>query len=103
MSTNTAAQQFAAQALEQGDQRREVACTLMEMFGVSQATAYRIISKASAGQAAACDAEEVCRTADGRIDLPAEAERQYVAAVAREDEKSALRWFSVLEKLQHPS
>ena len=100
MSTNTAAQQFAAQALEQGDERREVASTLQEMFGVSQATAYRIISRASASQASACDAAEVCRQADGRIDLHAEAERQYVAAVAREDEKAAIRWFSVLEKLQ---
>jgi hypothetical protein len=46
------------------------------------------------------EAESIARLPDGSIDVAAEAERQYSAAVARDDEAAQLRWFAILRKLK---
>ena len=97
LTAETAAQ-FAARCLANGDGRPEVAESLQTFFGVSRATAYRIIARALLGTGEPQQAD-IARTDTGAIDLAAEAERQYAAAVSNDDSKAALRWFSVLQRL----
>ena len=92
------ASQFATRCLASGDPRAEVAEALQTFFGVSRATAYRTIARVLID---ADDSEPtaIVRDETGTIDLRAEAERQYAAAVAQCDNKAALRWFAVLQRL----
>lgn len=96
LTAETAAQ-FAARCLANGDGRPEVAESLQTFFGVSRATAYRIIARAMLGTGE--PPADIARTETGAIDLAAEAARQYAAAVSNDDSKAALRWFSVLQRL----
>ena len=96
--TAETAAQFAARCLANGDGRPEVAESLQTFFGVSRATAYRTIARALLGTGEPQPAD-IARTDSGGIDLAAEAERQYAAAVSNDDSKAALRWFSVLQRL----
>jgi hypothetical protein len=41
----------------------------------------------------------IVRNDTGAIDLIAEAERQYAAAIATDDSAAALRWFGILKNL----
>ncbi len=92
------ATRFAARCLASGDPRVEVAEALQNFFGVSRATAYRTIARVLIDSD---DSEPIAIVRDetGTIDLRAEAERQYSAAVAQCDSKAALRWFAVLQRL----
>ena len=92
------AQAFVSHAFALGDKRSEIAESLQTYYGVSRATAYRMIARHLIGSG---DSEpvDIARRDDGTIDLTAEAERQYAAAVAADDAKSALRWFNVLQRL----
>jgi hypothetical protein len=96
LTAETAAQ-FAARCLANGDGRPDVAESLQTFFGVSRATAYRTIARAMLGTGE--PPADIARTGTGAIDLAAEAERQYAAAVSNDDSKAALRWFNVLQRL----
>lgn len=99
MDTDKAkALEFAADCLQAGDSRADVAATLQDMFGVSRATAYRLCAAACQASGAAADAAAIVRRADGTIDLRAEIERQYAAAVAAEDGPAQLRWLNMLSR-----
>ena len=95
---NEAAGRFAAQCHAKGDPRSDTVEALQTLFGVSRATAYRLCSAAAAGTGAPAAADEIPRHADGSVDVPAEAERQYIAAVESGDEAAQLRWFAILRK-----
>lgn len=97
---NTAAAAFARECAADGDSRADIVAALMDLFGVSRATAYRLAAAALQAGGAAADADAVCRRDDGTIDVHAEAERQYRAAIEREDDAAQLRWFLMLQRLQ---
>lgn len=99
-ATNTAALEFARQCAADGDSRADVVAALQDLFGVSRATAYRLAAAAMAAGSAAAESEAIARRDDGTIDVAAEAERQYQAAIEREDDAAQLRWFLLLHKLQ---
>lgn len=92
------AQAFIARCLDSGDTRAEIVAALQEFYGASRATAYRWISAAMAGTEEPV-AAAIARDDAGTIDLKAEAERQYAAAVAADDSVAALRWFGILQRL----
>jgi len=101
MAANTeAAAAFAAQCAADGDPRADIVAALQSLFGVSRATAYRLTAAAMVAGGAQAEAETIARLPDGSIDITAEAERQYSAAVARDDETAQLRWFAILRKLK---
>jgi hypothetical protein len=101
MTANSdAAAAFAAQCAADGDPRADIVAALQSLFGVSRATAYRLTAAAMAAGGCQAEAESIARLPGGSIDIAAEAERQYAAAVARDDESAQLRWFAILRKLK---
>lgn len=97
---NNAAVEFARQCAADGDSRADIVAALMDLFSVSRATAYRLAAAALQAGGAAAEAETIVRREDGTIDVRAEAERQYQAAIEREDDAAQLRWFLMLQRLQ---
>jgi hypothetical protein len=101
MAANTeAAAAFAAQCAADGDPRADIVAALQSLFGVSRATAYRLTAAAMVAGGAAEESREIARHEDGTIDVLAEAERKYAAAVARDDEAAQLRWFHLLRRMK---
>lgn len=99
-TTNDAAAQFAAECYANGDPRRDTVAALIELFGVSRATAYRLVAAAATGHGATQADSPIIRCEDGSVDILGEAERQYAAAVADCDPPGQLRWFAILRKLR---
>lgn len=89
---------FVSRCLAAGDARVDIAESLQTFYGVSRATAYRIIARHLVGTGDK-GSPDIARDESGAIDLRGEAARQYAAAVASDDSKGALRWFNVLQRL----
>jgi len=98
-ASNESAAAFAAQCAADGDPRPDIVAALVELFGVSRATAYRLTAAAYSAGGDAAESAAIARHDDGSIDVPAEAARQYAAAVAAGDEVAQLRWFAILQRL----
>lgn len=96
--TTESAEAFVSRCLAAGDARVEIAESLQTFYGVSRATAYRIIARHLVGTGDN-GSPDIARDENGAIDLKGEAARQYAAAVASDDSKAALRWFNVLQRL----
>ena len=97
-ATAESAQAFIARCLASGDSRSEIVEALQRFYGVSRATAYRNVARAMLGLGEP-DSADIARTDTGSIDLQAEAERQYSAAVTSGDSKAALQWFHILRRM----
>lgn len=97
--TTESADAFVSRCLAAGDARVDIAEALQTFYGVSRATAYRIIARHLVGTGDG-GSPTIARDESGAIDLKGEAARQYAAAVASDDSKTALRWFHVLQRLQ---
>lgn len=96
--TTESADAFVSRCLAAGDARVEIAESLQTFYGVSRATAYRLIARNMIGTGDG-GPPAIARDEEGAIDLRQEAARQYAAAVASDDSKAALRWFNVLQRL----
>jgi len=96
--TTESADAFVSRCLAAGDARVDIAESLQTFYGVSRATAYRMIARHLIGTGDG-GTSAIARDEDGAIDLQQEAARQYAAAVAGDDSKAALRWFNVLQRL----
>ena len=96
--TTESADAFVSRCLAAGDARVEIAEALQTFYGVSRATAYRIIARHLVGTGDG-GSPTIARDESGAIDLRGEAARQYAAAVASDDSKAALRWFHILQRM----
>jgi hypothetical protein len=96
--TTESATAFVSRCLASGDSRGDIAESLQTFYGVSRATAYRMIARQLIGTGDT-GSPDIARNEDGGIDLATEAARQYAAAVSADDSKAALRWFHVLQRL----
>lgn len=96
--TTESAEAFVSRCLAAGDARVEIAEALQTFYGVSRATAYRIIARHLVGTGAT-GSPDIARDEKGEIDLKGEAMRQYAAAVAADDGRGALRWFHILQRM----
>jgi hypothetical protein len=95
-----AAREHARQAAaDVGATKGSIAAELIDLHGTPRATAYRIAGEALASAGVPTASDTVERNADGLLLLPAEAERQYIDALERQDHKLALRWFETLVRL----